>query len=102
MPDLEDVRLERPEELRRDVSHFSVRADLVHTGAQPDMANHVEGTFVNTEYLGTLETDVFEIAPGHYISVEQHRKLSDRERRMGEREIISWAADAGTLLEALG
>ena len=80
---------------------FSVRSDLMHVGDHPDMANHVEGVFVNTEYLGTLETDVFEIAPGHYVSVEQHRKLSDRERRVGEREIISWPADAGTLLEEL-
>ena len=80
---------------------FSVRSDLMHVGEHPDMANHVEGTYVNTEYLGTLETDVFEIAPGHYVSVEQHRKLSDRERQIGEREIISWPADAGTLLEEL-
>ena len=81
---------------------FSVRSDLMHAGDHPDMANHVEGTYVATEYLGTLETDVFEIAPGHYVSVEQHRKIEKRERRMGEREIISWTAEAATLLEELG
>ncbi len=80
---------------------FSVRADLMHTGEHPDMANSVEGVYVNTEFLGTLETDVFEIAPGHYVSVEQHRKVEKRERRMGERQIISWPAEAGTLLEEI-
>jgi len=80
---------------------FSVRSDLMHLGDHLDMANHVEGVYVNTEFLGTLETDVFEIAPGHYVSVEQHRKIDKRERRMGEREIISWPAEAGTLLEEL-
>ena len=78
---------------------FSVRADLMHAGEHPDMANSVEGVYVNTEFLGTLETDVFEIAPGHYVSVEQHRKIEKRDRRMGEREMISWPAEAGILLE---
>ncbi|MGI9356859.1 MAG: ABC transporter ATP-binding protein [Rhizobiaceae bacterium] len=78
---------------------FSVRSDLMNTGDHPGMANHVEGVYVNTEFLGTLETDVFEIAPKHYVSVEQHGKIEKRERRIGEREIISWPADAGTLLE---
>ena len=81
---------------------FSVRADLMHTGEHPDMANTVTGSYVATEFLGTLETDVFEIAPGHYVSVEQHRKIEKRERRLGEREIISWPAEAGTLLEEVG
>ncbi|MEM1163945.1 MAG: ABC transporter ATP-binding protein [Pseudomonadota bacterium] len=81
---------------------FSVRSDLMHTGDHPDMANHVAGTYVNTEFLGTLETDVFEIAPGQYVSVEQHRKIEKRERRIGEQEIISWPAEAGTLLEEIG
>lgn len=80
---------------------FSVRSDLMHAGDHPEMANHVEGTFVNTEYLGTLETDIFEIAPGHYVSVEQHRKIEKRERQYGEREVISWTAEAGTLLEEI-
>ncbi|MEM7278937.1 MAG: hypothetical protein AAF385_12500, partial [Pseudomonadota bacterium] len=87
-------------EIGQDVD-FSVRSDLMHTGDHPDMANHVEGVYVNTEFLGTLETDVFEIAPGHYVSVEQHRKIEKRERRIGEREVISWPAEAGTLLEEL-
>ncbi|MFK7964093.1 MAG: ABC transporter ATP-binding protein [Burkholderiaceae bacterium] len=78
---------------------FSVRADLMHVGEHADMANKVDGVYVNTEYLGTLETDVFEIAPGHYVSVEQHRKISERERELGEKQVISWAADAGILLE---
>jgi len=77
---------------------FSVRADLMHTGENGDMANSIEGVYVNTEYLGTLETDVFEIAPKKYVSVEQHRKLSDSVRSVGDREMISWGADAGILL----
>lgn len=80
---------------------FSVRADLMHAGEHADMANGIDGVYVNTEYLGTLETDVFEIAPGHYVSVEQHRKISDRQRTYGEKEIISWPAEAGILLEDL-
>lgn len=81
---------------------FSVRADLMHVGEHADMANKVEGEFVNTEYLGTLETDVFEIAPRHYVSVEQHRKISEGERSMGERHVISWPAEAAILLEEAG
>lgn len=81
---------------------FSVRSDLMHVGEHPDMANHVEGVYVNTEFLGTLETDVFEIAPGHFVSVEQHRKIQDRERTVGEREIISWGAESGILLQEVG
>ena len=45
-------------------AHFSVRADLVHTGARDGMANRVEGTYVATEFLGSLETDVFEVGMG--------------------------------------
>lgn len=78
---------------------FSVRADLMHVGEHPDMANKVAGEFVNTEYLGTLETDVFEIAPRHYVSVEQHRKVSENERSFGEKQMISWPAEAAILLE---
>lgn len=74
----------------------------MHAGDHPDMGNSIEGTFFNTEYLGTLETDVFEIAPGQYVSVEQHRKISDRERTPGEKQIISWGAEAGILLEEAG
>ena len=80
---------------------FSVRADLMHTGDNGDMANNIEGVYVNTEYLGTLETDVFEIAPQQYVSVEQHRKLSDTVRTYGDREIVSWGAEAGILLDSV-
>jgi len=80
-------------------AHFSVRADLMHAGDHPDMANKVRGSYVATEFLGTLETDVFEIAPGHFVHVEQHRKLSDTSYRVGEQETLSFAADAGMLLE---
>ena len=77
---------------------FSVRADLMFTGERPELANHVGGAYVTTEFLGSLETDVFEIAPGHYVHVEQHRSASDRSYDLGERETISWAANAGVLL----
>lgn len=77
---------------------FSVRADLMHAGDNLDMANRIEGRFITTEFLGTLETDVFEVAPGQYVSVEQHRHLSDKTRKMGDREIVCWAADSGVLL----
>ena len=77
---------------------FSVRADLMSTGTRPDLANRIEGTYVTTEFLGSLETDVFEVAPNHYVHVEQHRSASDRSYDPGERETISWAANAGVLL----
>ncbi len=80
-------------------AHFSVRADVMHTGEHPDMANRVTGRYVTTEFRGSLETDVFEIAPNHFIHVEQHRSASDRMYDMGEVEIISWPADAGVLLD---
>jgi len=79
--------------------HFSVRADLMHTGHHPDMANQIEGAYITTEFLGTLETDVFEVAAGHYVKVEQHRKLSDRVYGAGETETISWTAEAASLLD---
>ncbi len=84
--------------LHEDV-YFSVRADLMHTGRHPDMANQIEGAYITTEFLGTLETDVFEVADGHYVKVEQHRKLSDRVYGAGEREMISWTAEAAILLD---
>ena len=80
-------------------SYFSVRADVMHTGEHPDMANRVEGTYVTTEFMGSLETDLFEVAPGHIVHVEQHRTASDRVYTMGEREIICWPADVGVLLD---
>ena len=81
----------------RDV-HFSVRADLMHTGDRPNMANRITGTYVTTEFMGSLETDVFEVAPGLFVHVEQHRSVSDRAYGMGEPETICWPADAGVLL----
>ena len=79
-------------------AHFSVRADLMHAGDLPDMANHLEGTYVTTEFMGSLETDVFEAGPGLYVHVEQHRSATARQYTMGDPEVISWPADAGVLL----
>jgi spermidine/putrescine transport system ATP-binding protein len=78
--------------------HFSVRADLMHTGDRPGMANRVDGSYVTTEFLGSLETDVFEVSPGLFVHVEQHRSATDRSYAMGERETICWMADAAVLL----
>jgi ABC-type Fe3+/spermidine/putrescine transport system ATPase subunit len=80
-------------------THFSVRADLMHTGDHPDMANRIEGEYVTTEFKGSLETDVFEVAPDFYVHVEQHRGTVDRVYEPGEREIVCWPADGGVLLE---
>ena len=92
-----------PDYVRRarigDEVHFSVRADLMHTGHQREMANRVEGSYITTEFLGSLETDVFELDDGTFVHVEQHRGTGDRIFRMGERETICWPADAGVLLE---
>ena len=77
---------------------FSVRADLMHTGDNLEMANRIEASYITTEFLGTLETDVFEVAPGQYVNIEQHRHLSDSSYEMGEKEMICWAADSGVLL----
>ena len=79
-------------------AHFSVRADLLHTGARSGMANQVEARYVATEFLGSLETDVFEVSSGTYIHVEQHRSRSDRAYEIGERETICWPAEAAVLL----
>ena len=80
-------------------AHFSVRADLMHTGERPEMANRIEGSYITTEFMGSLETDVFEIAPGLIVHVEQHRSTADRIYEMGERETICWPAEAGVLVE---
>lgn len=77
---------------------FSVRADLMQTGQNTELANKIEGKFITTEFLGTLETEVFEIEPGQYIHVEQHRHIARKGRTMGEKEIISWGAESGVLL----
>ena len=39
---------------------------------------HVKGTYVTAEFLSSLEIDVFEVAPGHFVHVEQHRSGIDR------------------------
>jgi spermidine/putrescine transport system ATP-binding protein len=78
---------------------FSVRADLMNTGDKQDMANRVEGKYIASEFLGSLETDVFEVAPGHYVHVEQHRHAQDRIYKRGAREMLCWPAEAGILLE---
>jgi spermidine/putrescine transport system ATP-binding protein len=78
---------------------FSVRADLMNTGDKQDMANRVEGKFIASEFLGSLETDVFEVAPGQYVHIEQHRHAQDRTYKVGERETLCWHAESGVLLE---
>ncbi len=71
------------------------------TGDKEDMANRVEGKFIASEFLGSLETDVFEVAPRQYVHVEQHRHAQDRVYKVGEREILCWHAESGILLEEL-
>ena len=78
--------------------HFSVRADLMHTGARDGMANQAKDRYVATEFLGSLETDVFELGEGHYVHVEQHRGASDRTYEVGQEEIVTWPAEAAVLL----
>jgi spermidine/putrescine transport system ATP-binding protein len=78
---------------------FSVRADLMNTGEKDDMANRIEGKYIASEFLGSLETDVFEVAPGHYVHVEQHRHAQDHTYKVGERETLCWHAESGVLLE---
>jgi spermidine/putrescine transport system ATP-binding protein len=78
---------------------FSVRADLMNTGDKQDMANRIEGKYIASEFLGSLETDVFEVAPGQYVHVEQHRHAQERLYKVGERETLCWHAESGVLLE---
>jgi ABC-type Fe3+/spermidine/putrescine transport system ATPase subunit len=78
---------------------FSVRADLMNTGERENMANRIEGKYIASEFLGSLETDVFEVAPGQYVHVEQHRHAQDRMYKVGQRETICWHAESATLLE---
>jgi len=78
---------------------FSVRADLMNAGDKQDMANRIEGKYIASEFLGSLETDVFEVAPSQYVHVEQHRHAQDRSYKIGEREILCWHAEAGVLLD---
>src|SRR6516164_1100520 len=78
---------------------FSVRADLMNTGDKQDMANRIEGKYIASEFLGSLETDVFEVGPGQYVHVEQHRHAQDHVYKMGDRETLCWHAESGVLLE---
>jgi hypothetical protein len=78
---------------------FSVRADLMNTGNHESMANRIDGKYIASEFLGSLETDVFEVAPGQYVHVEQHRHSQDYVYKVGEREMICWHAESGVLLE---
>ncbi|MBT6274735.1 MAG: ABC transporter ATP-binding protein [Chromatiales bacterium] len=91
-----------PDDLKHEVSEgaeawFSVRADMMHTGPQADMSNQLTGTYITTSFLGSLETDVFEIAPGHFVHVEQHRSRQ-RQFEPGAEVLISWPAEDGVLL----
>jgi spermidine/putrescine transport system ATP-binding protein len=78
---------------------FSVRADLMNTGDKQDMANRIQGKYIASQFLGSLETDVFEVAPGQYVHVEQHRHAQDHVYRIGDRETLCWHAESGVLLE---
>ena len=71
----------------------------MHTGLQKDMANHIGGKYLATEYIGSLETDVFEVAPNHFVHVEQHRESTDRNYRVGDQAEISWPANEGVLFK---
>jgi hypothetical protein len=57
------------------------------------------GKYIASEFLGSLETDVFEVAPGQYVHVEQHRHAQDHIYKMGDRETLCWNAEAAVLLE---
>ena len=95
------VRAPRDDTRRIDngrAAHFSVRADLAHAGGDANMANQVQGRYVATEFLGSLETDVFELADGVMVHVEQHRSATDRSYEVGEIETICWPAEAAVLL----
>ena len=80
-------------------AYFSVRADKIQTGAQKDMANRIIGKYLTTEFIGSLETDVFEVAPNHFVHVEQHRKSTERNYRVGDQAEICWPANEGVLFK---
>jgi spermidine/putrescine transport system ATP-binding protein len=77
---------------------FSVRADKMHTNRQADMANQITGKYIATEYIGSLETDVFEYANNYFVHVEQHRDAVKRNYSVGEQVDIFWPAGDGVLL----
>ena len=77
---------------------FSVRADKMHTSQHEDMANQITGKYIATEYIGSLETDVFEVSTNHFVHVEQHRGAIKRNYTVGQQVAIFWAASDGVLL----
>jgi ABC-type Fe3+/spermidine/putrescine transport system ATPase subunit len=77
---------------------FCVRADKMHTNSQGDMANQISGKYIATEYIGSLETDVFEISNNHFVHVEQHRDAVNRNYKVGQQVLIYWSANDAVLL----
>jgi len=77
---------------------FCVRADKMHTNSQGDMANQINGKYIATEYIGSLETDVFEISNNHFVHVEQHRDAANRNYKVGQQVLIYWSANDAVLL----
>ena len=77
---------------------FSVRADKMNTSQHKDMANQITGKYIATEYIGSLETDVFEVSNNHFVHVEQHRDAVRRNYSLGQQVEIFWAAGDGVLL----
>ena len=70
----------------------------MHTNRQADMANQITGKYIATEYIGSLETDVFEYANNYFVHVEQHRDAVKRNYSVGEQVDIFWPAGDGVLL----
>jgi ABC-type Fe3+/spermidine/putrescine transport system ATPase subunit len=79
-------------------AYFCVRADKMHTNPQGDMANQISGRYIATEYVGSLETDVFELLDNHFVHVEQHRDAVKRDYRVGQQVQIYWSANEAVLL----
>jgi spermidine/putrescine transport system ATP-binding protein len=79
-------------------AYFCVRADKMHTNPQGDMANQISGRYIATEYIGSLETDVFELPDNHFVHVEQHRDAVKRDYSVGQQVQIYWSANEAVLL----
>ena len=77
---------------------FCVRADKMHTKPEGDMANQITGKYLATEYIGSLETDVFETSDNQFIHVEQHRDSVARNFKVGQPVQIFWPVNEGVLL----
>ncbi|MDH4246885.1 MAG: ABC transporter ATP-binding protein [Deltaproteobacteria bacterium] len=76
---------------------FSVRSDLVNIGAD-NLANQITGVFLDTEFMGSLETDVFRVNGGGLVHVERHRKHTEEGLKRGDKVALSWAADSAVLV----